>query len=181
MSAPFVAEIRIFACNFAPTGWAMCNGQLLPISQNTALFSLLGTTYGGDGKSTFALPDFQGAAPMQWGQGPGLNDYVIGETSGQDAVTLITSEMPLHTHTMMVTTDAGTVAPSANNQLAKGQAGGFQNPVTAKYYSTNNPNTFLNPASAMSIAGGSLPHNNLMPYLTLTFCIALQGIFPPRP
>src|SRR5512138_1623611 len=101
MSDPFVAEIRIFAGNFAPTGWATCDGQLLPISQNTALFSLLGTYYGGDGKSTFALPNLEGAAPMQQGQGPGLSDYVIGQTGGQDNVTLLTSEMPAHNHQAM--------------------------------------------------------------------------------
>src|SRR6266571_508456 len=98
MSAPFVAEIRIFACNFAPTGWAQCNGQLLPLSQNTALFSILGTTYGGDGKSTFALPDLQGAAPMMWGQGQGLSLYDLGQSSGAENITLLTTEMPLHTH-----------------------------------------------------------------------------------
>ena len=100
MSSPFVAEIRIFCCNFAPKGWAFCNGQLMPISQNTALFSLLGTFYGGDGKSTFALPDLQGNAPMFWGQGPGLSDHFLGEASGVETVTLLESEMPLHNHAL---------------------------------------------------------------------------------
>jgi len=181
MSSPFVAEIRIFPYNFAPTGWALCNGQLLPISQNTALFSLLGTYYGGDGKSTFALPNLQGSVPVGQGQGPGLSNYDLGQSGGEPNVTLINTEMPAHNHGLNCTTTVATVAASQGTQLAKGQKG---NPVTglaqAKVYSTNSPTTSLNPATAMGVAGSSQPHNNMMPYLTLNYCIAMQGIYPPR-
>jgi microcystin-dependent protein len=172
MADPFVAEIRIFGFNFPPTGWAFCNGQLMPISQNTALFSLLGTTYGGDGKSTFALPDLQGSAPMHPGQGPGLSLHDLGETGGSETVTLLESEMPAHTHSMRCNTqdpaDVGLVNPDAAFAQATG----------GTPYQTSS-NTQLAP-QALAPAGGSLPHNNLMPYLTLNFCIALQGVFPPR-
>jgi microcystin-dependent protein len=181
MSDPFVAEIRMFPFNFPPTGWAFCDGQILPISQNTALFSLLGTTYGGDGKSTFALPNLQGSAPLQPGQGPGLSIYDLGETTGSETVTLITTEMPVHTHFFSVTSDAGTVATSSDAQLAMGSGGTKQNTFLADLYSPNagSANTMMSFA-AITVAGGSLPHNNMQPYLTLNFCIALQGIFPPR-
>ena len=176
MSDPFVAEIRIFPFNFAPKGWAFCDGQLLPLSQNTALFSLLGTTYGGDGKSTFALPDLQGAVPMQPGQGQGLSLRDLGEMSGSDSVTLLISEMPLHTHNMMAhNLDFGdTQNPSPNATLAKSNQG-------SAYQTTSNANLTQLAFQALTPAGGSLPHNNMQPYLTLNFCIALQGIFPPRP
>jgi microcystin-dependent protein len=170
---PFLAEIRIFPFNFAPKGWALCDGQILPISQNTALFSLLGTTYGGDGKSNFALPNLQGNAPMHPGQGPGLSLHDLGETGGSDTVTLLTSEMPSHTHSLRAATDPGDLnAPAPARSLARSD-GGFA------YQSTT---TGLVPlaASAITPAGGDQPHNNLMPYLTLTFCIALQGVYPPR-
>jgi microcystin-dependent protein len=183
MSNQFVAEIRIFAGNFAPTGWALCDGQLLPISQNTALFSLLGTTYGGDGKSNFALPNLQGSAPMQSGQGPGLSLRDLGETGGEQNVTLLQTEMPAHSHTLFATATTGTVATSTNNQLAFATAGAGKQSAgnVVNYYSSNvnQATTGLNPLG-MSITGGSLPHNNMMPYLGLTFIIALQGIFPPR-
>jgi len=174
MSNPFVAEIRIFAGNFAPTGWALCNGQLMPISQNTALFSLLGTTYGGDGKSTFALPNLQGCAPMQPGQGPGLSLRDLGETGGAQTVTLLQTEMPAHTHGVQAASTGGLASP-ANNAWASAIRG--RPPV----YSASVPasNVQMNPF-AVSIAGGSLPHNNMPPYLCLTFIIALQGVFPPR-
>src|SRR5712671_4766788 len=123
MTNPFVAEIRLFACNFPPKGWALCAGQLMPISQNTALFSLLGTTYGGDGKSTFALPNLQGRVPIQAGQGAGLTDRFLGEEGGESAVTLLTSEMPIHIHNLMATATTGTATTSANNQLALAAAG----------------------------------------------------------
>ena len=180
MSSPFVAEIRIFGFNFAPTGWAQCNGQLLPISQNTALFSLLGTFYGGDGKSTFALPNLQGAVPLGQGQGPGLSEYFLGQQAGSPFVTLIQSEMPAHSHNFVVTTTNGTTNAAATNQLGKGQSG---NPVSglgqARIFSNAAPGQMMNP-QALGIAGGSLPHNNIMPSLVLNYCIALQGIFPPR-
>jgi microcystin-dependent protein len=180
MSSPFVAEIRIWACNFPPTGWAFCDGQLLPISQNTALFSLLGTFYGGDGKSTFALPDMQGNAPMQPGQGNGLSLRDIGEVGGSQYVTLLQSEIPLHSHNLQATDGDATVADPAGAYLAKGNYdGGTQSGVVA-FYNTTAPNTLMSP-NALSITGSSFPHNNMQPYLTLNFCIALQGVFPARP
>lgn len=173
MSSPFVAEVRIFAGNFAPTGWAFCNGQLLPISQNTALFSLLGTTYGGDGKSTFALPDLQGSAPMQPGQGPGLSLRDLGETGGSETVTLLESEMPNHSHTLQAAS-----APSNSNTPANA---GLANPAVQAVRIYGNAASLVPMApAAITPAGGSLPHNNLQPYLTLNFIIALQGVFPPR-
>jgi microcystin-dependent protein len=173
MSDQFVAEIRIFGFNFPPSGWAFCNGQLMPISQNTALFSLLGTTYGGDGKSTFALPDMQGNAPMQPGEGPGLSIHDLGETAGEEFVTLLQSEIPNHTHNVQVVGgDPGELqGPSPARSIAR-SGNGFG-------YVGGSPNVQLAP-EALPIAGGSLPHNNMQPYLTLNFCIALQGIFPPR-
>lgn len=174
MSNPFVAEIRIFAGNFAPTGWALCDGQLLPISQNTALFSLLGTTYGGDGKSTFALPNLQGSAPLQQGQGPGLSLRDLGEIGGEQNVTLLTTEMPAHNHVAVAASGAGQPSP-ANNAWASG-AKGFGNVYSPSAQASN---VQMSPL-AISIAGGNLPHNNMMPYLCLTFIIALQGVFPPR-
>src|SRR5213082_3600975 len=179
MSSPFVAEIRIFGCNFAPTGWAQCNGQLLPISQNTALFSLLGTFYGGDGKSTFALPNLTDSAPIHVGgsqPGPGLSTYDLGQTGGTSSVTLLTSEMPLHNHNINThNLDAGGLQnPAPTVILAKSSQGNA-------YQSVVNVNLTLLAPQALTTAGGSLPHNNMQPYLTLNFCIALQGIFPARP
>jgi len=176
MASPFVAEIRIWACNFAPTGWAMCNGQLLPLSQNTALFSLLGTTYGGDGKSTFALPDLQGRAAFFWGQGPGLSLYDEGQTGGEETVTLLSTEMPIHTHSTGRSLNAGGGSQSpAANVWAESPAGrgGVVNIYATPATGAVNPNS-------LAITGSSLPHNNLQPYLVLNFCIALQGVFPPR-
>ena len=172
MSDPFVAEIRIFPFNFAPKGWAFCNGQLLPLSQNTALFSLLGTTYGGDGKSTFALPNLQGSASMHWGQGPGLSLYDEGQTGGEETVTLIQTELPAHAHQASGASGSGPTSP-ANNTWGAGA--GRTPPPT---YVDGSPNVIM--GNALSIAGGSQPHNNMQPYLTLNFCIALQGIYPPR-
>lgn len=179
MSNPFLAEIRIFAGNFAPVGWAQCSGQLLPISQNTALFSLLGTTYGGDGRSNFALPNLQGAAPMQAGQGPGLSLRDLGETGGEQTVTLTQSEMPSHTHSFNCATDRGTTTAAANNYLAAGAAGPPNREDKAFLYSKNAANAQMS-ASALSISGSNVPHNNMMPYLVITFIIALQGVYPPR-
>src|ERR1700674_3885857 len=141
MSNPFLAEIRIFTGNFAPKGWALCDGQLMAISQNTALFSLLGTTYGGDGKSNFALPNLQGSAPMQAGQGPGLSLRDLGETGGEQNVTLLQTEMPAHGHTLSATTKTGTTATSTNNQLALATAGGGKTSAAniVNFYSTGNP------------------------------------------
>jgi len=175
MSDPFVAEIRIFAGNFAPKGWALCDGQVLPISQNTALFSLLGTTYGGDGKSNFALPNLQGSAPLQAGQGNGLTPYDLGQAIGARAVTLVESEMPVHTHAVNASSSGGADDP---NGAAWGTAG-CQRPPPSLYASTQGSGVSMNPL-ALGTSGGGQPHNNLPPYLVLNFIIALQGIFPPR-
>jgi len=179
MADPFVAEIRIFPFNFAPKGWAFCDGQILPISQNTALFSLLGTTYGGDGKSTFALPNLQGAAPLHSGQGSGLSLWDLGEFQGSDTVTLLESEIPAHSHALNAQTQNANTNDPAGAILAAGHFGGAQGGAVNFYLASANPQTLMNPA-AIAPSGGSLPHNNLMPYLTLNFCIALQGVFPPR-
>lgn len=171
---PFIAEIRILPLNFAPRGWATCDGQLLPISQNTALFSLLGTTYGGDGRSNFGLPNFQGNAPMHPGQGPGLSLHDLGEMGGSTSVTLLTTEMPSHTHTMMANNSDG-VLPTPVNNVSSG-------PGTDRdifWYKNGPPNATMR-ADASGLAGGGQPHNNMMPYLTLNFCIALQGVYPAR-
>ncbi len=176
MSNPFVAEIRIFAGNFAPRGWAQCDGQILPISQNTALFSLLGTTYGGNGTSNFALPDLQGRAPMQQGQGPGLSLRDLGEIGGEQTVTLIQTEMPTHSHAAQALSTAGSANTVANNVWAAPRV----QRQGVNIYAPSGPNNVQMNPFALSIAGGSLPHNNMPPYLTLTFIIALQGIFPAR-
>jgi microcystin-dependent protein len=168
MADPFVAEIRIFAGNFAPRGWAFCDGQLMQLSQNTALFSLLGTIYGGDGKTNFALPNLPGRAPMQPGQGPGLSLRDLGESGGSETATLSASEMPAHTHGLLATPGATQANPDAGQGL--GNAPMYQVPGTLVSLG----------AGALGPTGGNLPHNNMQPYLTLNFIIALQGVFPPR-
>lgn len=172
MADPFVAEIRIMGCNFAPRGWAFCDGQLLPLSQNTALFSLLGTTYGGDGKSNFALPDLQGKAPMFWGQGPGLTERFLGQEQGVENKTLLTSEIPAHSHQMKVA--ATTVG---NSNLPGGNVFAKSGNPEASVYSTSAPSVM---GGELSPAGGEMPHNNMQPYLVMNFVIALQGVYPPR-
>ena len=173
MADPFVAEVRIFPFNFAPKGWAWCNGQLMPLSQNTALFALLGTTYGGDGKSNFALPDLQGRAPMHPDQGPGLSRHDLGETGGSATVTLLQSEIPVHTHAMNANAFSGNnVSPGSSISLAESTGGNAYAPPSS-------PQTQAAP-EALSPAGGGQPHNNMQPYLTMYFNIALQGVFPPR-
>ncbi len=173
MADPFVAEIRIFPFNFAPKGWAWCDGQLLPLSQNTALFSLLGTTYGGDGKSNFALPDLQGRAPMHPGQGPGLSLHDLGETGGSETVSLLESEIPAHSHGLRASSDAADLfGPGPQTSLASSTGG------TA--YQPSNANLVMMAPEVLAPAGGDQPHNNMQPYLTFYFCIALQGVFPPR-
>lgn len=174
MSNQFVAEIRIFAGNFAPTGWATCDGQLLPISQNTALFSLLGTFYGGDGKSTFGLPNFQGSAAINQGQGQGLSDRFLGESAGEPSVTLLQTEMPAHSHTATGNTGGGNSTAAAANVWSV--LGTTRTPPPLYHTATN---TQMSPL-ALSLTGGGLPHNNMSPFLVLTFIIALQGVFPPR-
>jgi microcystin-dependent protein len=173
MADPFVAEIRIFPFNFAPRGWAFCDGQLLPISQNTALFSLLGTTYSGNGQSNFGLPNLQGSAAMHPGQGPGLSLHDLGETGGSETVTLLQSEIPTHPHTLQGSTDI------ADNNLATGALPAKPPGRGNSLYSPTAPTVAMHPQT-LSPAGGGLPHNNMMPYLTLNFCIAMQGVFPPR-
>ena len=172
---PFVAEIRIFPFNFAPKGWAWCDGQLLPLSQNTALFALLGTTYGGNGKSNFSLPDLQGRAAMHPGQGPGLSLHDLGETGGSDTVSLLESEIPSHPHGFSVSSQLG-----LENQVSAGGSG--------QLFAMGEGINLYGPASnlssmapeALAPAGGDQPHNNMQPYLTFYFCIALQGVYPPR-
>ena len=171
MSSPFVAEIRIVGFNFAPTGWAACDGQLLPISQNTALFALLGTYYGGDGKSTFALPNLQGSFAMGTGQGGGLSERYLGESGGEDNVTLLQSEIPAHIHSVQALDAVGNVPAPPAQTLAR-YPGAYQT-NSSSGLNQMNPN-------ALPVAGSSLPHNNLQPYLTLMYVIAMQGVFPPR-
>ena len=177
MSSPFVAEIRIFGFNFPPRGWAFCDGQLLSISQNTALFSLLGTIYGGDGKVTFGLPDLQGNAPMHPGQGPGLSQRFLGQNGGEQFVTVLDSEMPAHSHTANSANAAGAgtqLTPAANIW-----ANASTRRATVNMYAAGPGNTPMD-IQTLAIAGSSQPHNNMPPFLCLNFCIALQGIFPPR-
>lgn len=171
MSDQFLGEIRIVGFNFAPTGWATCDGQLIPLSQNTALFSLLGTFYGGDGKSTFALPNLQGSVPLGQGQGAGLSEYVIGQQAGSQTVTLVSSEMPAHAHGLMAFTDPADLKVPATRALARSSNGPAYTP--AANLATANP-------TAIGVMGSSSPHNNMQPYLTMLFVIAMQGIFPPR-
>ncbi|MCH7415227.1 tail fiber protein [Belliella sp. R4-6] len=182
---PFVAEICMFPFNFAPRGWAWCNGQLLPLSQNTALFSLLGTTYGGDGKSTFALPDLQGRVLMHPGQGPGLSLHDLGESGGQATVTLLESQIPFHTHPVDINIPVGAAADTdspLNAYPATFEAGAQVNGNPAQLYSdTSNVSmaSFNSRISAMP-AGQGQAHNNMQPSLFVYYCIALQGVFPPR-
>jgi len=177
MSSPFLAEIRMFPFNFAPKGWAFCDGQILPISQNTALFSLLGTTYGGNGTSNFALPNLQGSAPMHPGQGPGLSLRDLGEAAGESYMTLLTSEMPAHTHGTTCNSGAGGLNSPAGNYWGTAKEG---RQAVNRYSALPGSSPLMNP-QAFTVAGSSFPHNNLPPYLTLNFCIALQGVYPSRP
>ena len=175
MSNPFLGEIRMFAGNFAPRGWAFCSGQILAISQNDALFALLGTTYGGDGQVTFALPDFRGRIPIEQGQGPGLSPRTLGEQGGTETVTLISTQMPAHSHTLSVTSAAAT-AVTPGNTLLPGAISGDT------FYVNNIAGNTMAPLSAAMLgpSGGSQPHLNMMPTLVVNFIIALEGVFPSR-
>jgi microcystin-dependent protein len=174
MSDPYVGEIRLVAFNFAPSGWAQCNGQILSISQNTALFSLLGTQFGGDGRTTFGLPNLQGMAPMGQGNGAGLTSRVMGETGGEPTVTLLQSEMPSHTHSAQAGTASNSDAPGSTTIFGDGGRGKPE----AYGPASGSPATMS--AAAVGTAGGNQPHNNLPPYLVSNFVIAMVGIFPPR-
>jgi microcystin-dependent protein len=174
MSDQYLGEIRTLGFNFAPLGWALCNGQTLPISQYAALFSLLGTAYGGNGTTTFALPDLQGQAPMHWGNGTGLSSYVVGEQSGSTTVTLSTSQMPAHNHSIQVSgaTTGNTADPGSSVWLGDASPG-------HPYATSSTPNTTL-AQNAIGSVGGNQPHANQQPFLVINFSIALSGIFPPR-
>jgi microcystin-dependent protein len=174
MANPFVGEIRVFGFNFAPLGWALCNGQILPIAQNTALFSLLGTAYGGDGKTTFALPNLQGTFPINQGFGAGLSPRTMGETGGSPTVTLTIAEMPTHNHPVKCATTPGTTASPAGAVFAATPGG---DPMA--YSATAGEKVSMNLA-AVADTGGGHAHDNMPPYLILNFCIALQGVFPSR-
>jgi microcystin-dependent protein len=172
MSNPYVGEIRMFGGTFAPAGWASCAGQLMPISQNDILFNLIGTTYGGDGQETFGLPDLQGRAPVHAGKGPGLSqNYQLGEKSGVESVTLTTQQIPVHNHAFLGSTDFG--------QGTQPQNGVFASISTGKLYVSSAPGATL-ASNALSVVGGSQPHDNMQPYLAITFIISLFGVFPTQ-
>jgi microcystin-dependent protein len=175
VSDQYIAEIRIFSCNFAPTGWAFCQGQLLQISQNTPLFAVIGTYYGGDGVRTFALPNLQGAAPIHQGQGPGLSPYFIGQTGGSPTAYLFPSQVPAHTHAFQASArPANLNTPASQTALAHSAPSTiYKTPAGAATPQGLAPGT-------VTVAGNGIPHNNMMPYLALNFCIALVGIFPSR-
>jgi microcystin-dependent protein len=171
MGEPYVGEIRMFGGSFAPAGWAMCQGQLMPISENDTLFNLIGTTYGGDGQETFGLPDLQGRAPVHMGQGPGISqNYVIGEKAGVESVTLTTNQIPIHTHAFVASSDAGQSAQPQNALFALLPTGNL-------YTQPQQPAVNLN-SNMLSAAGGSQPHDNIQPYLCITFIISLFGVYP---
>jgi len=176
MSEPFIGEIKMIGYNFAPRGWALCDGQLLPISQNTALFSILGTTYGGDGRSTFALPDLRGRAPLQQGGGPGLSPYFLGEKTGSESVTLTAAQMASHSHQWQVNDELANQTAPQNNALAQSQSGrgGFA------LYGPGSGGTAGMSGSLLGNAGNGQPHDNMQPTLVMNFVIALQGLYPSR-
>lgn len=173
MSEPFIGQITLFAGNFAPRGWMFCQGQILAIAQNTALFSILGTTYGGNGTTTFALPDLRGRAPIQQGQGPGLPPYQLGQMGGEPAVTLIITQMPAHNHALMVDPNSG------DQTTPQGHVLGAEASGATAFYSASNPSAMMNPA-AIGLTGGNQPHDNMSPYLAINYIIAVEGIYPSR-
>jgi microcystin-dependent protein len=169
MSQPFIGEVRMSGFNFAPRGWATCSGQLLQIAQNQALFALLGTTFGGNGQTTFALPDLRSRTPIHWGAGPGLPNVQLGESAGTETVTLTAQQIPQHTHTPIAASDAPDATSPAGNRWA----------TSGNVIFATTQNAAMG-ATAIGSSGGSQPHSNIQPYLALNFCIALQGIFPSR-
>ncbi len=172
MSQPFVGEIRMFGGSFAPSGWAFCDGSLIPISENDVLFNLIGTTYGGDGQENFALPNLQGRIPIHAGQGPGISqNYQIGETGGTEQVTLSVNQIPIHNHALIASTDPANTPNPGNNVLSA--------PVTARPFYQSTPNVGMNPG-ILAVAGGSQPHDNMMPFMVVTFIISLFGIYPSQ-
>lgn len=177
MTEPYVGEIQMFGFNFNPKGWALCNGALLPISQNTALFSLLGTAYGGNGQTTFQLPNFAGRAGCEQGSGPGLTPRAMGETFGTSTVTLVAGQMPSHNHALTLFSQ-----PDTNKRAASPASGSALSSVTVgttlPFLPPGSPNTTFSPNMIAPNQGGALPHENQQPYLAVNFCIALQGVFP---
>jgi microcystin-dependent protein len=173
MSTPILGTIMMFGGNFAPAGWALCNGQLMNISQNAALFAILGTTFGGNGVSTFGLPDFRGRAPVHWGQGPGLSNYVLGEVIGAENTTLLYNNMPSHTHNVNCSSAAGNQATPGTALLAVESTG------TSSNYTTGSADSVMNP-NMIAAAGSGIPFSNIQPVLCVTFVIALTGTFPAR-
>jgi microcystin-dependent protein len=171
MGQPYIGEIRMFAGSFAPAGWAFCDGQLQAISENDALFTLIGTTYGGDGQETFALPDLQSRVPIHQGQGPGLSQYTLGEKAGVESVTLTTQQIPVHNHPLVASSDPANQIAGTNGVLAAA--------VAQEYLYAAPPNVTLN-AVTVSPTGGSQPHENVQPYLTISFIISLFGVFPQQ-
>jgi len=171
MSNPYIGEIRLFAGNFAPAGWAFCQGQLMSIAENDALFSLIGTTYGGDGQQTFGLPDLRGRVPVHQGSGPGLSTRTIGELAGTETVTLTSANLPVHSHALLAT--------SAPASAAAGPAGGVLASASVKVYGSGAPGTPL-AAAAIAASGGGLPHQNMAPFLALNYIISLFGIYPQQ-
>jgi microcystin-dependent protein len=183
MTQPYVGQLQLFGFNYAPVGWALCQGQLLPIAQNAALYSILGTNFGGNGQTTFGLPNLQGIAAVGAGQGTGLSGYAVGQIEGATSVTVTSSTMPMHNHNLMASSATGTSVNVAGNQLGVCQVGGGkQGPTYAAQIYSSNPGSATTglAAKALAITGGGLPHNNMQPYLTLSWVIALQGIFPSR-
>jgi len=174
----YLGEVKMFGGNFAPRGFALCNGQLLSIQQNAALFSLLGTTFGGNGTQTFGLPDYRGRAPIHWGTGPGLTTRVIGEMSGTEGVTLIQSQMPLHNHLINASTTVATQVMPTNFILAQSIDSGVGG-TPSNFIESASANTTMAPTT-VAIAGGSLPHDNMQPYVVISFIIALTGVYPSR-
>jgi microcystin-dependent protein len=180
MSDQYLGEIRMFAGNFAPNGWSLCNGQLMSISQNSALFSILGTTYGGDGITTFGLPNLQGTVPVHQGTARSGSSYQIGQAAGTENVTLLTTNMPSHNHLVGVTNQPGTQVDPTNALIAETNTGDSRNPITTTLNYAPAPSTGTMAPTAVAMAGGSVPHSNMQPYLAITFIISLVGIYPSR-